>query len=291
MLQTAKTLLEILGIDAGALYRRLSAASIEAATAEQGLGDLRTRLRATVPDVSDQYTTHFDPAEYTAYWEPKMRGLHAFQIGFVLDVLNDKGLSGAVIADIGDSSGNHARYLKALAPPGTIGRVISVNLDPVAVDKVIAKGGDALLCRAEELDHRDIRPDLALSFEMVEHLTDPVRFLRGLATKGSADTVLISVPHARRSRFGGHHLRMPEATMPARMTPEEVHVYEFSADDWALLARFAGFRVAERRIYLQYPRRHPLRLTAPLWRKLDFEGFVMFRLERDLSVADRYTGW
>lgn len=286
-----KTALRAFGVDARALYQKMSAASIDAAIAEQGLGEMAARLRAIIPDVSDQYTDGFDRAEYERYWERKMRGLHAFQIRCIEEALAGFGRDGLVLADIGDSSGNHSLYLKAMLPPGRLDRVISVNLDPVAVDKVRAKGGDAILCRAEELDLEGVRPDLFLSFEMVEHLTDPVRFLHGLSERGSAEFLLFTVPWRRASRFGGAEFDFADDRLPTRMTPESLHVFEFSPADWARLARLGGYRIEWSRIYRQYPRRSPLRLTAPLWRALDFEGFVALFCRRDLSFARRYTGW
>ncbi len=280
-----------LGADPRALYQTLSAASIDAAIAEQGLGGLAARLRGIVPDLSDQYTDGFDRIEYQRYWERKMRGLHAFQVRCIEEALAGLGRDGLVLADIGDSSGNHSLYLKAMLPPGRLARVISVNLDPVAVDKVRAKGGDAILCRAEEMDLEGIRPDLFLSFEMVEHLTDPVRFLHGLAARGSAEHLLFTVPWRRVSRFGGAEFDLADDRLPARMTPESLHVFEFSPADWVRLARLGGYRVEWTRIYRQYPRRSPLRLTAPLWRAFDFEGFVAVFGRRDLSFARRYSGW
>lgn len=287
----AKSAIRSVGLDPNRLYQRLSAASLDAAIAEQGLAPLAERLRGVLPDIADQYTDGFDQAEYERYWERKMRGMHAFQVQCMLDAVDHLGRDDLVLADIGDSSGNHALYLKALAKPGSVNRVISVNLDPVAVDKVKAKGGDAVLCRAEELDLGGIRPDLFLSFEMIEHLTDPIRFLHALAAKSSAEYLLFTVPLRRKSRFGGVEMRLPDHRLPARMTPEQVHTYEFSPEEWRLLARFAGFSTVWSRTYLQYPRRSPLRLTAPLWRSLDFEGFVAFLCRRDLSLASRYTGW
>lgn len=288
---TVKRAAAWVGIDAGRLYQDLSARSLDAAIAEQDLAELAAQLRRILPDVSDQYTTDFDPTEYERYWERKLRGLHAFQVLCMLDAVGALGRKGLILADIGDSCGNHALYLKALAGEGTIDRVVSVNLDPVAVDKVRAKGGDAVLCRAEEMDLEGIRPDLFMSFEMVEHLTDPVRFLHRLAERGCADYLLLSVPLSRKSRFGGHHLRMPADKMPAAMTAEEVHVYEFSPEDWLLLCRFAGWKPVFVRRYHQYPRRSWLRATRPLWEKLDFEGFFAVLLRRDLDVARRYTAW
>lgn len=291
MIATLKSAARNLGFDTTRLYQRLSAASIEAAIHEQGLGALVTQLRTILPDVSDQYTTGFDRAEYERYWEPKMRGLHAFQVRCMLDALDHLGGSGRVLADIGDSSGNHALYLKAVAKPGQVERVVSVNLDPVAVDKVRSKGGDSVLCRAEEMDLEGIQPDLFLSFEMVEHLTDPLRFLHRLAEKGSSRYLLMTVPLVRRSRFGGFHMRMPEDQMPMGMSAEEVHIYEFSPADWLLCARFGGWKPVFSRNYLQYPRRHWLRPTQALWAQLDFEGFFAVLLERDMAVSSHYTGW
>lgn len=288
---SAKSMARGIGLDPGEIYRRLSAASLRAAIHEQGLDGLCRRLRRIVPDLSLQYTYDLDPDEYARFWEIKLRGLHAFQVSCVLDVLDHMAARNAVIADIGDSSGNHATYIGALAKAGQVDRVISVNLDPTAVEKVRRGGGEAVLGRAEELDHGKIHADLYLSFETVEHLTDPLRFLHDIAVKGSGAPILISVPYRRQSRFGGSHLRLPDDRLPFQLTAEQVHIFELSPDDWKLLARFAGWRVEFSRIYRQYPRFHPLRLTRPLWKNLDFEGFLALYLTKDLSLSDRYRDW
>jgi SAM-dependent methyltransferase len=290
MLSAAKSAARSLGLDTTALYQRLSAASIAAAIGEQGLAPMLDRLRGILPDISDQYTGGWDRASYERYWELKIRGMHAFQISAIQAALDHVGGDSLVLADIGDSSGNHALYLRGLAPD-RVARVISVNLDPVAIDKVRRKGGEAVLCRAEDLDVQGIQADLFMSFEMLEHLTDPIRFLHALATKAKTPWLLATVPYRRRSRFGGADIRLPPHRLPERMNAEEVHVYEFSPEDWQLLARFAGFKPVFTRIYRQYPLRSPLRLTAPLWRSVDYEGFVALFFERDLSFASRYVDW
>jgi hypothetical protein len=291
MIALARTALRTAGADAGALYQRLSARSIDAAVREQGLAPLREELRRIVPDLSGQYTHAMDAEEYARYWERKARGLHAFQVQCALDALDRIDGDGKVIVDIGDSSGHHATYLRALAPTDKIVRIVGVNLDPVAVDKIRSRGGEAVLARAEEVSFEGISPDLVLSFETLEHLTDPLRFLHRLATESSARHLLVSVPYRRTSRFGGQLLRKHEEWLPSRLTPEETHLFELAADDWRLLAHFAGYRTVFMRRYLQYPLRHPLRVMAPLWRRLDFEGFIALFLERDLGLARRYTGW
>lgn len=291
MWSNLRNLAKAVGLNPRIFYQRLSAASIDAAAREQGLDALRDKLRNILPSVENQYTGAFDPDEYIRYWERKMRTLHAFQIKVTLEAMSNLSGNQLVLADIGDSSGNHALYIKSLTPAEKVERVISVNLDPVAVNKVLAKGGDAVLCRAEELDLQGIKPHLFLSFEMVEHLTDPLRFLHRLAEHGSAEHMLITVPYRSNSRFGGHDMRQPLDQLPQSITPEEVHIFELSPEDWILLAKFAGWRPVFTRTYFQYPLRHPLRMTAPLWRKLDYEGFFAVFLERDTSLAKRYTGW
>ena len=288
-----KSVLRSLGVDTRAVYQSLSAASITSAVVEQGLDDLQARLAKVIPDLSDQYTETPDPVEYQRYWRIKTRALHAWQVRLMLDAVDRLKPTGRgmVLADIGDSSGNHGRYLKALAEPGTVERVVSVNLDPIAVEKVRAKGEQAILARAEEMDLHDLRPDLFMTFEMVEHLTDPLRFLHRLAEAGSADHLLMTVPYRRQSRFGGVELRWPLERIPQSMNAEGLHMFELCPDDWLALARLAGWRPVFTSRYLQYPQRGPLRITQPLWRRLDFEGFWGVLLTRDLSVAQRYVDW
>lgn len=286
-----KKALRTAGIDPAGLFEDVAAASLRAAIREQGLDTLVEQLRRAVPDLSDQYTRAFADADLSRYREIKARGIHAFQIRCALDALDVIGGDGRVIADIGDSSGNHGAYLRATARPGQVSRIVSVNLDPVAVDKVRAKGGEAILCRAEELDLDNVRPDLFVAFQTLEHFIDPVRFLHEMASKGSADHLLVTVPYRRTSRFGGWHMRQPDETMPPAMTPEEVHIWELSPADWQLMARFAGYRPVFSRIYRQYPLHGMWRVAQPLWQSYDFEGFLGLLLCRDTALAERYTGW
>ena len=126
---------------------------------------------------------------------------------------------------------------------------------------------------------------------MLEHLTDPVRFLHDIAVNGKADNFLISVPYQKHSHFGGSQILKDNDSLPEKITPEDVHIYVFSTEDWLLLAKFAGWRPVFTKIYWQYPRKNIGRLLQPLWKKVDFEGFYVIFLERDLSLSKHYTGW
>jgi hypothetical protein len=289
-LMTVKDLAKSMGVDTRAVYQTLSAKSLERAIREQGLSRLVEECRRIIPNIADQYTEGFIPEEYERYWEPKMRGLHAFQVQCMLDAIAHLKKDNLVLVDIGDSCGNHGRYLNTLTPPNKISRVISVNLDPAAIEKVKAKGQEAILCRAEELDLGQQNVDLFMSFETVEHLTDPARFFYKLAVSGKSEYFLMTVPYVAASRVGLSELRSP-MSLPEKIYAEALHIFEFSAEDWTLLARFGGWKPVFTRIYRQYPQKSPLRLTAPLWKKLDYEGFFGVLLKRDLTVANRYQAW
>lgn len=265
-----------------------------AAWREQRMTGMVSRCREILPDISDQYTAAFDPDAFLNFWEPKLRGMHAFQSALMLEAIRllpkQRDLS---IVDIGDSSGNHSIYLRGLTQPGVVGQVISVNLDPVAVKKIQAKGQEAIHCRAESLDLRGRNVDLYMSFEMIEHLRNPLDFLRDLAQAGRGDHLLVTVPYMRCSRFGGDLLRkaVGGANVTGKLTAEEVHLFELSPEDWQLMASFAGWRPVFTRIYRQYPMHSPWRALSFAWRRLDFEGFFGMFLKRDATLADQYADW
>lgn len=245
------------------------------------------QLEQIVPDLSDQYTSWSPTGDY---YRLKLRGQHAFQISLALDAIDglDRPAASLTVADIGDSSGNHCRYLRALRPGlATVG----VNLDPVAVAKITAKGLMAIQCRAEEVGGYGIAPDLFITFQMVEHLPDPVGFLRRLATGTKVRRLVITVPYRARSRVALQYIR--QAVREAQGA-ERTHIFELSPDDWKPLFRFAGWDVVAERIYYQYPRRgNPLRtaLHRRYWRAADFEGFYGVILRRDETWAALYRDW
>ena len=266
--------------------------SIEAALRDQKLTQLYQRCCQIVPNIWDQYSDGV-PEEHRLHWELKTRAMHAWQTQCMLRALDVFGKKRKAerpvnVVDIGDSAGNHFLYLRACAEV-KLGRTLSVNLDRAAIEKIKRKGGDAILCRAEELDLGADKVDLFMAFEMVEHLTDPVRFLHNLAVKGTADYLLMSVPYRRVSQVGFHEFK--DGRIPGIMTAEAVHIFELCPREWLLLAQFAGWKPVFTDTFLQYPRYSPLRITKPLWQRLDFEGFFGVLLERDLTVANQYRDW
>jgi len=269
--------------------------SLNSASKEQGLTDLKVKLEKIIPDLSEQYTSFKIEGDYIVN---KLRSLHAFQIKLAqeaISMLETEKQKNSTLVDIGDSSGAHLRYLQNLAGSGNI-RAISVNLDPVAVEKVREKGFEAIESRAELLhEHPDFEgnADIFLSYEMVEHLLDPTRFLHAMATKSECDYFVVTIPYLHRSRVGLHQIRNIDQQQDRAFNAETTHIFELSPDDWDLLFRFSGWKVVKSIRYTQYPKNR-LNLLSTLkyvWRKLDFDGFYGVILEKDDSISKRYKDW
>lgn len=130
---------------------------------------------------------------------------------------------------------------------------------------------------------------------MLEHLTDPIRFLHSIAeTKQKAgispcERFIISVPYMKTSRVGFWHIR--ENDNSVQQNAETVHIFELSPQDWQLLVKFAGYKIVNDSLYLQYPKNNLLFFTKYLWKKQDFEGFYIMELEIDNKWSSSYSSW
>lgn len=262
--------------------------SLAAAINQQKLTSLIERLRLIEPDISNQLSSL--KANWNSYWELKSRALHAFQCLLMLRALECFKDHKLVVVDIGDSAGTHMLYLQELIKGRYELETIGVNLDPRAVEKIKARGQNAILCRAEDLDLGDLKVDLFTSFEMVEHLHNPAIFFKRLAVKSAGERLLITVPYLKQSRIGLHNVRN---NITKDIHAEEEHIFELSPEDWELLIKHSGWKVVFSKIYYQYPKRWPIIswLLSRLWRKYDFEGFWGAILQKDLTFAQRYKDW
>ena len=269
--------------------------SLNTASNEQGLTDLKIQLKKIIPDLSEQYTSFKIEGDYIVN---KLRSQHAFQVKLaqeaILMLKTEK--KKPTLVDIGDSSGAHLSYLQDLAGGGGNVRAVSVNIDPVAVEKARKKGFEAIESRAELLhEHPDFEgsADIFLSYEMVEHLLDPTSFLHAMATKSKCDYFVVTIPYLYRSRVGLHQIRNLGKQQDRAFNAETTHIFELSPGDWDLLFRFSGWKIVKRIRYTQYPKNilNPLTILRYAWRKLDFDGFYGVILEKDDSISKRYEDW
>jgi hypothetical protein len=277
-----------LGVEPSSLAQKIGSFSIRKAIEEQGFQGLLKQLAGIVPDITDQYSRKW---EWNEYWELKVRGLHAFQCSLMMKALETLPRSGRVtLVDIGDSAGTHMLYLRELAKNSVEVDSVSANIDSQAVEKIKARGLQAVLCRAEDLDLMGLKVDLFTSFEMVEHLHNPAIFFRRLAKKTQCNRMLITVPYVKKSRVGLHFLR---AGYPEKIYAEDEHIFELNPEDWTLLLLHSGWKVIHSQIYRQYPRQWPIlqSLWAAYWRARDYEGFWGAILEKDTHLSDLYQDW
>ncbi len=287
MLEAMKTIFKKLKIDPRSLYEKAGSFSIGLSSSGEHK-KMVSELRRIVPDISDQEES--GRAFFNSYWELKRRSLHAFQCNLMIRALEGLRPGKIVVADIGDSAGTHMIYLKELAKSKYDINSISVNLDPRAIAKIKSRGLKALLSRAEDLDLGGLKPDIFTSFEMVEHLHDPATFFHRLACSPGGTKMVMTVPYVRHSRVGLHNVRRRN---DKNIYAEDEHIFELSPEDWKLLLRHSGWRVAWSEIYYQYPRRILLvnLIFRLFWTSMDYEGFWGAILEKDTSVSDRYKDW
>jgi hypothetical protein len=274
--------------------------SLHAVNRKRGRLETIKKIASIVPDISDQYSTWtINPS--SIYDVVKIRSIQAFQVDLALTAL--RGLCNAsredplFVVDIGDSSGTHTKYLQELCPELGIGDVdfLSVNLDSAAVEKILAKGGNAIQSRAEDL-HKIIgdqrHPDVYLSFQSLEHFFDPISFLRDLAVETSTENFVITVPYMKRSRVGLKHLRDPNLSGRFReINAENTHIFELSPEDWKLIFRFSGWKPTHEEVFYMAPSRHPLSLFRYALRRYDFEGFYGVILRKSLEESELYRDW
>ncbi len=266
-------------------YESVQVASLTKSVQEQKMQDIYARLSKIVPDITAQYSTF---EINTPYLEKKVRAQHSFQISLVakaLDILDLALQEDVTIVDIGDSSGTHIQYLQ-----GMFGEfnALSVNLDEKAIKKIKNKGLKAICSRAEDLDEHDVQADLFLSFEMLEHLSNPIEFLHSLSENTSCKGFVVTVPYLAQSRVGLHHIRQKSRK---DIFAENTHIFELSPDDWRLIFQHSGWTVEYDQVYLQYPKRSWLRATKSFWRKNDFEGFYGAIITRNSTYSELYKSW
>jgi hypothetical protein len=259
------------------------------AAEEQNLSKLMNSLETIIDDneIVKQYTNISPDAFAHPYWKAKLRAQHSFQISMVMKAIElfnfkDKEIT---IVDIGDSAGTHILYLKSLLKNV---RSLSVNLDKTAVEKIQNKGLEAVCCRAEELEKYNVKPDMFISFQTLEHLLSPIHFMKSISDKSECKYFVITIPYKKNSRVAiGNYINDSMTVKNA----EGVHIFELCPDDWKQIFKFSGWKISYEQIYTQYPKTGIFSLTKNAWKENDFEGFYGVVLEKDDTYKKLYMDW
>ncbi len=259
------------------------------AAEEQGLIDLMKKIETIVDDndIVKQYTNISAENFSHPYWKTKLRAQHSFQISLVLKAIEFLNRHNEIITivDIGDSAGTHILYLKNLLKNI---RSLSVNLDANAVEKIKNRGLEAICCRAEELDKYNIKPDIFMTFQTLEHILSPIHFLKLMSDKTECRYFIITVPYQLMSRMGLHYIRTNNLK---KIHAENLHIFELSPEDWKLIFKFCGWQIVFEKIYYQYPKKGLYKYTSAAWRANDFEGFYGVILEKNETYKKLYLDW
>lgn len=197
-------------------------------------------------DVTDQYSNLKIDTEYLKL---NVRAMHSFQLSLIdraflyLNLIDEKFKREIKIMDFGDSSGTHCQYIKKLYPYHNI-KTLSVNIDSKAIDRIDVKGLPVMQI-AEELNYNALtKRDVVMSFQVLEHLENPIKALRNLSI--ITDKLVLTVPYVKQSKIGIQDFK--------NINPENTHIYELSPTDWKKLFRYTGWKVKIEEIYYQYPR-------------------------------------
>jgi hypothetical protein len=270
--------------------KKILEVSLKSTIKERNQVSLKNKLMQIVPDVSDQYTAEETDMNDT-YVVHKIYNQHTFQMALFEKALDMSDKIKNTIVDIGDSAGTNLLYLNGIYKESNKElTTLSVNLDSVAIEKIRAKGLNAELCRAEELhvNFPELKADIFSSFEMLEHLFNPISFMHNMAIEAECDYFVVTVPYVKQSRMGKHMT----GTFPEKGTnAENTHIFELSPKDWDIIFNFSGWKVLHRDHYTQYPKWNILNMSKYIWRKIDVDGFYGVILEKDLTLASRYKDW
>jgi len=205
----------------------------------------------------------------------------------VVESLRHDGSSISSYADIGDSDGS-TRMLFENAIEFSDISTVGINIQAEAVEQIRALGLDAECMDAMEMAERGMHYDVASVFETLEHLPNPIGFLRAMQDVVQ-ERLIISVPLIVNSRVGLGYLN-PKWPKEMKATIANNHIFELAPHDWDKLFLHTGWRVDRSWRVQQFPRWGVLRLLLMYaWRRISFEGFYFVSLAKDDTYSSRYV--
>jgi len=233
------------------------------------------------PDFSEHFTFIVDNKEV----EHRIRLLVVAETAFMKKAISDvlQTMERCSYADIGDSDGSVQLLLQKYFPSNRL-KSVGINLQKGAIRKIEERGLNAIYADAQSLKDQKITYDVVSVFETLEHLPDPIGFLKGL-TSIVNKSLIISVPFIRHSRTGLYYLTN-RWEKDRKATIESTHIFELSPKDWRKIFLHSGWKVDhEQTLLMFHPRRLSRLILQPYWKYESFEGFWF----ASLSPCDQYS--
>ena len=98
----------------------------------------------------------------------------------------------------------------------------------------------------------------------------------------------MTLPYLSESRVALEHIRNETKE---KVHSENIHIFELKPSDWKLIFKHTGWEINYEQIFLQYPKKNPLRLLKSSWKKYDFEGFYGVILKKNSNWTEKYLDW
>lgn len=236
------------------------------------------------PDFKNHFSVPVDNKEI----EHRIRLLVVGETFFIKkeieDILGNK--KNCSYADIGDSDGSVRLLLNKLFFGEKL-KSVGINLQQTAVNKMKALGLEAICADAITLGNQGINYDIISLFETLEHLPDPISFLKNIKPV-TGEILVLSVPYIRKSRVNLAYLteKWPKDRKP---TIESVHIFELSTKDWEKIFLHTGWKIKNEWKLMAFPSNKLSRLILqPYWRCISFDGFWFVSLVKDNKYSSRY---
>jgi 2-polyprenyl-3-methyl-5-hydroxy-6-metoxy-1,4-benzoquinol methylase len=234
------------------------------------------------------FENHFSDKTLDKEIEARIRFLVAAECAFVHQEIDEiiKRKGTCTYADIGDSDGSVRVVMESIFKKPVLSTV-GINLQQKVVDRMKNAGMNAICGDASEIGDKGERFNIVSLFETMEHLPDPIGFLKKISSVVE-DRLVISVPYLRKSRVG---LQYTEGQWPVdrAVTVETVHIFELCPEDWNKIFRHSGWKIERQSIVKMFPEGGYLDfILGKYWRMMSFEGFYFVSLKKDQTISSKY---
>ena len=127
---------------------------------------------------------------------------------------------------------------------------IGVNVLQACIDQLEAKGVDGRLSNGHGIPANDGEADLTICFETLEHVPDPIGFLRELARVTSDNgRILLSIPNVPKTVVRGYHHGVET---PVDQPESEYHIFEFDRNDFRKVVTHAGLEIQDEQVLVNF---------------------------------------
>ena len=252
---------------------------------DENLKPLWKESMRLIPDFNEHFSSPLNSEEA----EKRVRLLVVKETDYtkeeIYNILKTK--KQCTFAGVGDSDGSVRLLLHEIFSAKQLVST-GINLQQEAVKKIKKQGLDAICADAIKLGQQGVNYDIVSVFETLEHLSDPIGFLKGLKDVVN-EKLIISVPCVRKSRVRLSYIngRWPKNK---KVTKENTHIFEFSPKDWEKIFLHSGWKIEKQdRLLCYYPKSISRIILQPYWNYVSYDSFWFVTLVKDYTYSSQYV--